>query len=99
MMIHSVKSYAFVRRARIFSTQNLVKYNLTEPLEQFEIENPYHYIIDNPKIPEYGLTIISKEYIMKNWQFDTGPEIVDYNEECVEAYPEGCHDLVLLYKS
>lgn len=99
MMLHSVKSYEFVRRARIFSPQNLVKYRLMEPYAQFEIEHPYHYIIDNPNTPEYGLTIISKNYIMENWHKETGLEILDYAEGCIEAYPEGCHDLVLLHKS
>ena len=37
MMLHSVKSYEFVRRAKIFSPQNLVKYQLSEPFEKFEI--------------------------------------------------------------
>jgi len=98
-MLHSVKSYEFVRRAKIFSPQNLVKYELIEPYEQFEIDYPYHYIVDNPNTPEYGLTIISKNYIMENWHKETGLEILDYAEGCIEAYPEGCHDLVLLHKS
>ena len=98
MMLHSVKSYEFVRRARIFSPQNLVKYKLKKPYENFEIEHPYHYTIDNPKTPEYGLTIISKKYILDNWEKTTNLEILEYDEGCIESHPEGCHDLVLLYK-
>ncbi len=98
MMLHSVKSYEFVRRAKIFSSQNLLNYRLSEPYEKFEIDNPYHYIIDNPKTPEYGITIISKKYILDNWEKSTKLELVDYYEGCIETYPEGCHDLILLRK-
>jgi len=98
VMLHSVKSYEFVRRANIFSPYNLLKYQLNEPFNDFETNHPYHYIVDNPRRLEYGLSIISKKYIESKWPEYTGLEIIDYSEGCIEAYPEGCHDLVLLYK-
>ncbi|MBF89518.1 MAG: hypothetical protein CMG75_07605 [Candidatus Marinimicrobia bacterium] len=98
LMLHSVKSYEFVRRAKIFSPDNLLNYGLNEPYEKFEINNPYHYIVDNPKTPEYGITIISKKYILDNWEKSTQLKILSYNEGCIETYPEGCHDLILLRK-
>ena len=99
VMIHSVKSYKFIRRAQLFSPENLPPYQLFEPLEEFEAKHPYHYVIDNPETPEYGLTTISKKYIQSKWQDYTKMEIIEYAEGFIEAYPEGCHDLVLLYKS
>lgn len=99
VMIHSVKSYQFVRRANLFSPKNLSKYHLCEPIEEFEAKYPYYYVMDNPQLPEYGLAIISKKYIQTKWPDFTKMEIIEYAEGFIEAYPEGCHDLVLLYKS
>ena len=99
VMIHSVKSYKFIRRAQLFSPENLPPYQLFEPLEEFEAKHPYHYVIDNPETPEYGLTTISKKYIQSKWPSYTKMEIIEYAEGFIEAYPEGCHDLVLLYKN
>ena len=41
----------------------------------------------------------SKKYIQTKWPDYTKMEITEYAEGFIEAYPEGCHDLVLLYKS
>ena len=45
----------------------------------------------NPQIGFY-------EQDPENWYEATGLKILDYAEGCIEAYPEGCHDLVLLRK-
>ena len=98
VMIHSVKSYQFVKRANLFSPNNLLKYRLNEPLEDFESKHPYYYVVDNPKRPEYGLTIISRDYVKNKWQGHSGLEIIDYAEGDIEAYPEGSHDLFYYIK-
>ena len=58
----------------------------------------YHYVVKNPSTPEYGLTIISKEYVMTRWPRYSGLTLVDYAEGAIESYPEGCHDIVMLVK-
>ena len=99
VMIHSVKSYQFVRRAKLFSPKYLSKYQLCGSLKEFEVKYPYHYVMNDTKMPEYGLTIFSKNYIQTKWPDYTKMEIINYSEGLIEAYPEGCHDLVLLIKS
>ena len=99
VMMHSVKSYQFIRRTELFSHINLSKYQLSKPIEELESKYPYYYVMDNPKMPEYGLTIISKKYIQTKWPNYTKMKILEYAEGFIEAYPEGCHDLVLLQKS
>lgn len=99
-MLHTTKSYAFVRRAATFSPQSLEKYQLPEPAEEFiKISRPYYYVMDNKSMPEYGLTIISKEYAQDKWLGYSGLDSLDYNEGTIETYPEGCHDIVVLGKS
>ena len=98
IMLNSVKSYIAAKRMEIFSPGNLGRYKIEPPINVFEKETPYQYAVDNLDTPEYGLTIISKDYILKNWAKYSGLRIVDYHEGCIEAYPEGCHDLVLMMK-
>ena len=98
-MIHSIKSYEFVKRALIFSPNSLGKYNLNNPMDKFENNHLYHYVIDNNSEPEYGLTIISRKYTEKYWFKNSKLSILDYAEGCIESYPEGCHDLVLISKN
>jgi len=97
VMLHSVKSYMALRRIKLFSPEELLKYKISS-ITKYEADVPYHYIVDDPSTPEYGLTIINKDYIIKNWPDYSGLKIIDYQEGCVEAYPEGCHDLILLGK-
>ncbi len=96
VMLHSTKSYEFVRRANFFSPESLVKYGIEPPFDKFEEKNPYYYVVNIPSRPEYGLTIISKEYVLANWATYAKAESVDYFEGGIEAHPEGCHDLVFI---
>ncbi|MBI3011706.1 MAG: hypothetical protein HYY58_04365 [Candidatus Omnitrophica bacterium] len=59
----------------------------------------YFYAVENPKMPEYGHAIIRKEYVMAHWPQVAGLKLLDYVESAIEAYPEGCQDLVLLAKA
>jgi SAM-dependent methyltransferase len=96
VMLHSTKSYEYVRRASFFSPEWLRKYEVDPPFAEFESRHPYHYIVDNSALPEYGITLISKDYVIANWSAYAGMAVADYREGFVEAHPEGCHDLVLL---
>jgi hypothetical protein len=44
----------------------------------------------------YGITLISKDYVLAKWPIYAGMAVADSREGFVEAHPEGCHDLVLL---
>ncbi len=99
MMLHTTHSYEYLRRASMFSPHSLEKYAYTEPVEKFiQSGQGYYYIVHNPGTPDYGLAIISKEYVTTKWPIYTGLTLVDYVEGAVEAYPEGCQDMVLLAK-
>lgn len=100
VMVHSVQSHEALKRKAMFSPNMLKKYALPESIERFIQEAPdYYYQVDNPRTPEYGLTIIRKGYIQARWPQYTGLILVAYLEAAIEAYPEGCHDLVVLAKS
>jgi cyclopropane fatty-acyl-phospholipid synthase-like methyltransferase len=97
VMLHSIKSYAFLHRASLFSPEALSKYELPTSITEFVSQQKrYHYVIDNPCTPEYGLTIISKDYVLERWPAYSGLEVLEYAEGEIETYPEGCHDVVLL---
>ena len=99
-MLLTTKSFEFLRRASLFSPESIVKYELPETVENFinSGRGYYHLFLDNPAMPIYGLTIIRKEYVMENWPRYSGVEVVDYAEGIIEAYPEGCQDIVVLMK-
>jgi len=97
VMLHSVKSPLALRRMELFSPENLLKYR-DNSIKNYETDISYHYILDNPSNPEYGQTIINKDYILKNWPVYSGLKIIDFQEGWIEAYPEGCHDLILMGK-
>lgn len=99
MMLHTTHSLKSVKQASRFSPQSLDKYNLPESVDLFVTHSDiFHYEINEPSMPEYGVTIISKEYVMKRWQGYSGLRIVDYVEGAIESYPEGCHDIIMLTK-
>ena len=99
-MIHTSKSHAFLKRAQIFSPESIEKFQLPTSVSAFIASNhPYFYIPYSSETPEYGLTIISRDYVEQNWAQYAGIDLVEYWEEALEAYPEGCHDLVILQKS
>lgn len=99
MMLHTVHSYEYLRRTAFFSPESLNKYQLPGSVEAFiRSGRDYFYAVDNPLMPEYGHTIIRKAYVMERWPQAGGLALLDYVEGAIEAYPEGCQDLVLLEK-
>ena len=99
VMLHTTHSYESLRRAEMFSPESLMKYKLPGPVDAFiRSSHSYHYVVNNPSTPEYGLAIISKEYVMTRWSRYSGLTLVDYAEGALESYPEGCHDIVMLVK-
>ena len=100
VMLHTVHSYEYLRRAALFSPESLKKYSLPEPVEEFiQSGRGYFYVVEDPSMPEYGHTIICKEYVLERWPQYSGLELVEYAEGAIEAYPEGCQDLVLMRKT
>jgi len=100
MMLHTVHSPLYVSRTAYFSPWSLEKYEGLGSLEAFLASGEgYGYVIDHPDVPEYGHTLITRDYVMANWPRATGLDVLDYVEGAIEAYPEGCQDLVLLAKA
>ena len=99
VMLHTTHSFLSLRRTAFFSPESLNKYSLPEPVDLFvSHKDTYYYAINEPSMPEYGVTIIDKEYVMKRWPDYSGLMIVDYVEGAIESYPEGCHDIVMMVK-
>ncbi len=99
VMLHTTHSLVSLKRAAFFSPESLKKYNFSEPVDRSTLHtDSYHYAINEPSMPEYGVTIIDKEYVMKRWPGYSGLTIVDYVEAAIESYPEGCHDIVMMVK-
>jgi len=100
VMIHTIHSYETLYRLQIFSPESLAKYELHGSVASFTQDlDRYHYAIGNMSRPEYGYTIISKDYVTKKWPEYSDLKLVDYAEAAIESYPEGCHDVVLLVKT
>lgn len=100
VMIHTTHSYECLRRLVLFSPERLAKYRLGMGMEEFiRSGKGYHYVSDYTPDQEYGLSIISREYVMTTWPQCSGLDLVDYVEGAIEAYPEGCQDMVVLAKS
>lgn len=100
MMLHTTHSSAYVSRTAYFSPWSLEKYGAPGFLEAFLASGEgYGYVIDHPDMPEYGHTLIKRDYVMTNWPRLTGLEVLEHIEGAIEAYPEGCQDLVLLAKA
>lgn len=99
VMLHTTHGYECIRRLRLFGPERLAPYEIPCGLDEFmEVNARYHYVVDEPKTPEYGRAIISKDYVMANWERYSGLKIAQYAEGAVEANPEGCHDMVVLVK-
>lgn len=97
VMLHTVHSYAYLRRTAFFSPESLEKYQLGESIESFiRSGREYLYVVEDPGIPEYGNTVMRKEYVLEMWPRETGLAVLDFVEGAIESYPEGCQDLVLL---
>jgi 2-polyprenyl-3-methyl-5-hydroxy-6-metoxy-1,4-benzoquinol methylase len=99
IMIHTLHSYTALERMDMFSPSALAKYKLSESVDVFkQTVKGYHYVLDDPLFPEYGSTIISQEYVLRNWESYSGLSLLRYVGSGIESYPEGCHDIVILGK-
>jgi SAM-dependent methyltransferase len=99
VMLHTVHSYEYLRRAAFFSPESLKKYAVVEPPEAFMCAGrDYLYVVEDPAAPEYGYTVMRKEYVLETWPRESGLTLLDYVEGAIESYPEGCQDVVLLAK-
>jgi len=99
VMIHTIHSYETLDRLQFFSPESLAKYEFHDSVPAFtQVLERYHYAIGNMSRPEYGYTIISKDYVVKRWPEYSGLRLVDYADAAIESYPEGCHDVVILAK-
>ena len=99
IMLHTVHSDEYLKRAAAFSPERLVKYRLAPPVETWlESHHGYYYVMEDSLRPEYGYTIISRDYIVTHWPRYAVLELVDYVDAAIEAYPEGCQDIVVLAK-
>ena len=100
IMLHTLHSPLCLKRVQMFSPQRLEKYQLGGTPEQFlRSRTGYHYIPFGPATPEYGLTILTKEYVSQTWPKQGNLHILDFIEGAIEAYPEGCQDVVVLRKA
>ena len=96
-MVHSTHSYSALRRMAMFSPGRLAPYGLGQTPEEFiALGSRYHYVAYHSSQPEYGLAILSKEYVLSEWPKVTGLKILEDVEEAIQAFPEGCQDLVIL---
>jgi SAM-dependent methyltransferase len=99
VMLHTIHSYEYVKRAAKFSPDRLEKYGIEGTVEAFmSAGSGYHFVPYSSDTPDYGATIISEEYVRSNWPEHTGLTIKDYVAGAFESYPEGCQDMVLLAK-
>lgn len=100
VMMHTVHSYECLRRLDFFSPEAIEKYELPEKdvAKFIQSGRPYHYAIDNKEMPEYGVTIIDKDYVSKMWPQYSGVKVLEHDVGAIEAYPEGCQDIVLMAK-
>ena len=99
VMIHTIHSAEYVKTVDKFSPQKLTKAKLGCSVEEFIRTNSgYHYVLQDESDPYSGLTIITKEYITDNWAEFSGLDLIDYVDAAIQAYPEGCQDIVMLRK-
>lgn len=98
VMLHTTHSLVSLKRMALFSPWVMGKYQLPSDFEAFLQTHPYYYVVDNGSTPEYGLTVIQRGYVVTHWPRISGLRLLDYEEAAIEAYPEGCQDVVVLWK-
>ncbi len=98
-MLHTTHSVLSLQLIEMFSPERLPKYGLGGSVEAFAASGaPYHYAVNNPALPEYGMTIIDPAYILKHWSQYSGLRVVEHVEGATMGFPEGCQDVVMLAK-
>ena len=99
VMLHTTHSYECLFRLQFWTPESLNKYKLPKPVAEFTVpEVQYRYALDREATPEYGNSIISQGYVIKHWPVYSQSRIVEYVVGAIEAYPEGCQDVVLMRK-
>ena len=99
VMVHTTHSVLSLRLIEMFSPERLSKYGLGGSVEAFAASGQaYHYAVDDPAQPEYGLTVISPAYILQQWPACSGLRVLEHVEGAMMGFPEGCQDLVVLAK-
>lgn len=99
VMLHTVHSPLCLKRIEMFSPQRLPSYQLGKSVEEFlRSGTEYYYIPYGPDEPEYGLTILTKEYVSRVWPAQGNLRVLDFVEGAITAYPEGCQDIVVVTK-
>ena len=99
VMLHTVHSPLCLERIQMFSPHRLPSYQLGKPVEEFlRSGTEYHYIPYGPDELEYGLTILTKEYVSRVWPAQGNLRVLDFVEGAIAAYPEGCQDIVVVTK-
>ena len=82
------------------SSENFIKNNKKfriDVADLYQLNNKikYNFFLEDEKLPEYGNTLISKDYIYKNWEKYSGCKIIYYEDN---AFVTGFHDVVVLQK-
>ena len=100
IMLHTTHSHECLARMAMFSPGSLAKYAFGADVPAFVAgATGYHYTVDNAALPEYGLAVISEAYVREWWPRYSGLRLAAYHAGAIEAYPEGCQDIVMLEKS
>src|SRR3989338_7379186 len=98
-MLHTTHSILSLRLIEMFSPERLPKYGLGGSVEAFAASGrPYHYAVDNPALPEYGMTIIDPAYILQRWPAYSGLRVLEHVTGATMGFPEGCQYVVVLAK-
>ena len=99
VMLHTVHSPVCLKRLEMFSPHRFPSYGLPGTVGQFLLSGtPFYYIPYGSDEPEYGLTLLTKEYVSRVWPGQGKLRVLDFVEGAIEAYPEGCQDIVVLMK-
>jgi len=99
VMLHTTHSYENIQRLAVFSPHILEQFDLPEPVAEFvQACRGYYYVPYSPETPDYGLAIISTEYVAKKWPEYTGLDLVEHKVAAIENYPFGPQDFVILAK-
>ena len=99
VMLHTTHSYENIRRVAMFYPDILGQFQLPEPVDEFiKANRGYYYVPYGPDSPEYGLAVISTEYVAEKWPGYTGLNLVEHAVSAMEGYPSGPQDFVVLTK-
>ena len=99
VMISTTHSQEYLRRVAAYSPEKLEKFNFqSSPEESIRSSDGYYYVSPDHWPPNYGFTVISKEYVTTHWPEYSDLTLVAYSEAAFETYPEGCQDVIILAK-